>query len=141
MSERVPLIKAQYRYIYERSGKLSEWTRESADRVEIHHIKPVGYAVRRLGESHEVYNHPTRLILLTRDEHHQIHPDVPVALAFYSFNRRSFEIMFERRRKLTEQGKPYWVTFYDDIFERIARENTERMEIPWPVRILRKEAA
>jgi len=138
MSERVPLTRGQYRFIYERAGDQSEWTRNPHEEYNVHHISPVGWCVRRLGETADLYNAPERLILLTVPEHEVIHPDMLLARAMYAHNRKSYRIMFERRRKLTTEGKPYWVATFDNVFERIAKENTEKlMRVKqWPVRKL-----
>lgn len=136
MAERVNLLARQYRWVYQRATNSSEWTTNTADEYHIHHIVPVSWCIRRLGVDPEDYNRPTNLILLTKEEHQVIHPDMRVALEMYQFNQNSIDIVMRRRWKLIEEGKPYWVTSFDNMFDKIAVERTRGMVEPWPRRRL-----
>jgi hypothetical protein len=126
---RVELTKSQREFIYARSefvngARVSEWTQEPHDKLEIHHWRPVSYQVLIHNECPEEYNSPYRLILLTTPEHHKVHPDIIPAIRDYWRDKKSFEKVFRKRRVLMERGQKYWVTSWDGDFQRIARHNT-----------------
>lgn len=138
MSNRVELTKRQRDFIYARAESLSEWTRQASPKFQIHHIRPVGWQVYQFNEHAEEYNSPYRLILLSEHEHHKIHPDVIDALRDYrNGDKKAFEKMFRKRRRLMEDGRKYWVHQWDDRFLRIAHQRTidfMQRGNPWPLR-------
>lgn len=141
MGNRVELTKSQREWIYTRADQLSEWTNTAHYNYEIHHIRPVGWQVYNFNEHPEEYNSPYRLILLGKEEHHQIHPDVPQALERYRRgDKKAFEKIFKHRRTLMEQGKKYWITTWDESFLQTAHRRTVdfmRAGNPWPTRRVR----
>lgn len=138
---RVELTKPQRDWIHDRANSLSEWTGKDANRKEIHHIRPIGWQVYHYNEPPEEYNSPFRLILITEQEHHLIHPDVIEALHNYRFDKDSFKSVFSRRRRLMEMGCKYWVTRWDEKLLDIAMKRTidfvERGN-PFPLRKTRE---
>lgn len=121
---------------YSRCGRRRLFTE-----VHIHHIVPYSWAARRLGWEPESINSPTNLITLCKEHHFAyVHgTDMRDIFERYRDNKQAYQIMFERRRQLTDQGIPYWDTQWDELFRLIAEGRTERylaggFEFPIPRR-------
>lgn len=152
----VELTKKQRNWVIERDDNRCNfplhWTDDSYDRcgrrrlfneVHVHHIVPYSWASRRLGWEAEEINNPYNLITLCKDHHFAyVHgTDMRDIFQQYRDNRQAYQIMFERRRRLTDQGIPYWDTQWDDVFKRIAEGRTDRHIInvsEFPMRRVRR---
>lgn len=110
------------------TGVYSRCGRRLFTELHVHHITPFSWAMRRLGWQAEDINHPTNLITLCKDCHfRKVHAtDMLEIFQVYRDDKKAFEKMFERRRKLTENGTPYWDVRWDDVMKRIAESRTER---------------
>lgn len=87
--------------------------------LEVHHIVPRGWCKLNMRKSFAV-NGIRQGIPLCRYHHHQVHPDMKPALkAYREGNKQAFEQMMERRKRLNEQGRPYWNTEWDLLFIRL----------------------
>jgi HNH endonuclease len=115
----------------------THWTDSSYDRcgrrrlfteVHVHHIVPYSWAARRLLWTPEEINNPYNLITLCKNHHFAyVHgTDMRDIFQKYRDNKDAYREMFARRRKLTDEGIPYWDTQWDDIFKRIAEGRTDR---------------
>ena len=123
---------------YDRCGRRRLFTQ-----VHVHHIVPYSWASRRLGWEPEDINSPYNLISLCKDHHFGfVHgTDMRDIFQQYRDNNQAFQIMFERRRRLTDQGIPYWDTQWDDVFKQIAEGRTDRRILnhsEFPMRRIRR---
>jgi hypothetical protein len=127
------------------------WTDTTYDRcgrrrlqyeVHVHHIVPYSWAANRLEWSPEEINHPSNLITLCKDHHFDyVHgTDMRDIYRRYRENPDTFQQMFAERRRLTEEGTPYWDPTWDHVFIAIAVGRTERRleSADWPVRRIRR---
>lgn len=109
------------------TGVYSRCGRRYLTELHVHHIVPYSWASRRLGWEPDQINRPTNLITLCKDCHfRKIHAvDMLEIFQVYRDDKKAFEKMFERRRKLTENGTPYWDIRWDEVMQRIANSRTE----------------
>lgn len=98
------------------------------DKLQIHHIVAYRFAQEYLGWSVDQINSPYNLITLSEHYHiGVIHPDIVVAKEKYrQGDKEAFNYCFSHRRKLCDEGKPYWFTLYDEVLTRIAKERTDK---------------
>lgn len=126
--------KSQRKWIYQRDEGVCQmptvyvpginvvWSICGSEGEETHHIWPKRSLVFETGSNpHTEWN----LILLCRYHHWMIHPDIAAALREKAMgNQNALEELFERRRQLLREGKPYWETTWDSMLKRTARQRT-----------------
>ena len=108
----------------------------------IHHIYPQRQAEHDgLDEDNEV-DRPENGIELCEYHHTKvIHPDMPEAMADYGRQKTlgikkpdSFKRMFDKRQEKMNKGEKYWDDSYDEYFQEVAQENTDKFHEDFPKR-------
>lgn len=95
--------------------------------LEVHHIVPRRwsrvYAPR--WNTHEA----TNLILLCKQCHRRIHPDLEWAYAnYHKLDKTTFTTMIEERDRKVEKGECYWETKWDSKMSLVAHRRTAKMK-------------
>jgi len=92
--------------------------------VEVHHIKPQGWAIAHNVVPEEV-DDPFIALTICKNAHHMcIHPDMLDALAEYRPEKTSFQEVFEARKEDIELGLKYWNSQWDEVLLVISEHQT-----------------
>lgn len=153
MKDRPNFTKKQREYILKRDEyrcqfhtydqTKGKWVRCShTTHLEVHHILPRGFAYQHLPKDfiENELNGRGNLITLCASHHRGynwdgdcVHPDTRVALKHYrEGDKEAFHKMTADRAKMNASGKPYWVTVWDWMFQRIVRKMNSKFTEEYP---------
>ena len=90
-------------------------------RLEVHHILPVR-ASKKWVPGFKRDTCLNGIVLCKWAHHHLVHPDMkPTYNSYRAGNKQAFDEMMHERDELVAQGKVYWDTEWDWMFQKIAR--------------------
>lgn len=98
--------------------------------LQLHHILPHSY-LNRVADGVSA-NYPENGIVLCRNAHEMIHPDVVWARNGYSCDNNIFHKLREKRNNLMDNHKIYWNDKWDRIMLVVALINTRKYKKPFP---------
>ena len=138
MEEVVGFTANQRQWFLERDGnrcmfhyfdlKTLRWKRcDQTTDLQVHHIIPRGWAKHHMPPNFQL-NGSMNGITLCKCHHvgsDSVHPDTYQAnVSYRKGNKKAYEVMMTNRKKMNQQGIPYWNTRWDWMFNRLVRKAT-----------------
>jgi len=90
------------------------------NRLQVHHISPQRWSKDVPHWNSGQIDSKDNGIVLCEEHHQLVHEDMHEAHANYKRNKKSYEVIFQRRDREVKQKQKYWNPRWDELFKRIA---------------------